>query len=192
MKSRSAYYNLYMADSFSNGLRPFHNVFFVHPSSETQQISIKLHRQFPYKINMCIIIIIWFQFNDFQVTSCPFMKFVHVTPGRYSVTRSNFFSERCWGCSSFLVIALVSSVGYPFLALWSIYCSGRAIVINQCPVSVHEQLLKKSSLKPANRLIFNETSQNWSLGDALSENFKDLNSMKNSGCHGNQKKKKKL
>ena len=36
---------------------------------------------------------------------------------------------------------------------------------------------------------FNETSQKWSLGDALSENFKDLNSMKNSGCHGNRKKK---
>ena len=36
---------------------------------------------------------------------------------------------------------------------------------------------------------FNETSQKWSLGDALSENFKDLNSVKNCGCHGNRKKK---
>ena len=36
---------------------------------------------------------------------------------------------------------------------------------------------------------FNETSQKWSLGDALSEHFKDMNSMKNSGCHGNRKKK---
>ena len=36
---------------------------------------------------------------------------------------------------------------------------------------------------------FNETSQKLSLGDALSEYFKDMNSMKNSGCHGNRKKK---
>ena len=36
---------------------------------------------------------------------------------------------------------------------------------------------------------FNETSQKLSFGDALSENFKDMNSVKNSGCHGNQKKK---
>ena len=36
---------------------------------------------------------------------------------------------------------------------------------------------------------FNEASQKWSLGDALSEYFKDMNSMKNSGCHGNRKKK---
>ena len=47
-----------------------------------------------------------------------------------------------------------------------------------CP-SVREQLLKTSSLK---------SSQKVSLGDALSENFKDLNSMKNCGCHGNRKK----
>ena len=36
---------------------------------------------------------------------------------------------------------------------------------------------------------FSETSQKWSLGDALSKYFKDLNSMENSGCHGNREKK---
>ena len=36
---------------------------------------------------------------------------------------------------------------------------------------------------------FSETSQKWSLGDALSKHFKDLNSMENSGCHGNREKK---
>ena len=36
---------------------------------------------------------------------------------------------------------------------------------------------------------FNETSQKWSLRGALSEYLKDLNSVKNSGCHGNRKKK---
>ena len=29
-------------------------------------------------------------------------------------------------------------------------------------------------------------------GDALSENFKDMNSVKNSGCQGNRKKKLKI
>ena len=36
---------------------------------------------------------------------------------------------------------------------------------------------------------FSETSQKLSLGDALSKYFKDLNSMENSGCHGNREKK---
>ena len=36
---------------------------------------------------------------------------------------------------------------------------------------------------------FSETLQEWSLGHAHPEYFKDLNSMKNSGCDGNQKNK---
>ena len=66
------------------------------------------------------------------------------------------------------------------------YCdlSLSGIHLSVCP-SVREQLLKKSSLKAANRFQWKFTS----LSDALSEYFKNFNSMKNSGCHGNRKKK---
>ena len=74
-------------------------------------------------------------------------------------------------------------------------CSGWAIMIDQClaSVCVSIDLTVNNYLK--NLLLwnrptdFNETSQKWSLGDALSENFKDMNSVKNFGCHGNGKKK---
>ena len=39
--------------------------------------------------------------------SCPWMKFVQITTGRYSVTRSNSLATSYWGYSSPLVIALV-------------------------------------------------------------------------------------
>ena len=41
-----------------------------------------------------------------------------------------------------------------------------------------------------NRLAnFDETSQGCSLGGALSKLLKEMNSMQNSGCHGNRKEK---
>ena len=58
-----------------------------------------------------------------------------------------------------------------------------------CPFvhpSVNNYLKNLLSNRPTD---FNETSQKYSLDDALSENFKDVNSVKNSGCHGNQKRK---
>ena len=90
-----------------------------------------------------------------------------------------------------------------FLAHLSTTCSGWANVIDHCLASVRLAVRPSVCLavRPSvnnyleNLLLwnrptdFNETSQKWSLGDALSEYFKDMNSMKNSGCHGNQKKK---
>ena len=67
--------------------------------------------------------------------------------------------------------------------LWSIIVRYLSVCL-----SIREQLLKNLLLwnRPTD---FNEMSQKLSLGDALSENFKDMNSMKNSGCYGNWKKK---
>ena len=83
-----------------------------------------------------------------------------------------FFSEIC----PFLDLDFVSSIKHPtaerrcrhavlFLDHLSTTCSGWAIVIDHCPASVCpcvcpsvcEQLLKKSSLKPANRFQWNFT-----------------------------------
>ena len=88
-----------------------------------------------------------------------------------------------------------SKNNFSFLAHLSTMCSGWAIVINCCLASVRlcvrpsvDNYLKNLLLwnRPTH---FNETLQKWSLGDALSEKFKDMNSVKNSGCHGNRKKK---
>ena len=74
-------------------------------------------------------------------------------------------------------------------------CSGWAIVIDQCPVSVRPCVCPSMNNNLKNLLLWNlptdlnETSQKWSLGDALSEYFKDLYSVKNSGSSGNGKKK---
>ena len=45
-------------------------------------------------------------FIELLLKYCPLMKFVQVTPGQYSVTRSNFLARTCCGYSSLLVIAL--------------------------------------------------------------------------------------
>ena len=94
-------------------------------------------------------------------------------------------------CPSVCVLTFILNI---FLAYLSTTCSGWAIVIDDCLASGHPSVRPSVNNYLKNLLWnqptdFNETSQKWSLGDALSENFKDMNSVKNPGCHGNQKKK---
>ena len=93
-----------------------------------------------------------------------------------------------------ILLGTKSSKTRHFLAHLSTTCSGWAVVIDQCPASVRRCVCPSMNNYLKNLLWnrptdFNETLQKWSLVDALSEDFKDLNSVKNSGCHGNQKKK---
>ena len=71
-----------------------------------------------------------------------------------------------------------------------------AIVIAQCPASVVQHALCVIHNFFRHRLLLNhwenlhETGQECSLGEALPKLCKRLNSIHNSGCHGNKKEKK--
>ena len=132
-----------------------------------------------------------------------FRRWFNVSLGLYNIHRlANAVSQQAlhkmvdtWDTDAFYCIFSLSF--FFFLAHLSTTCSGWAIVIDHCPPSVRPCVRPSVNNYLKNLLLwnrptdFNETSQKWSLADALSENFKNLNSMKNSGCHGNRKKKLK-
>ena len=106
---------------------------------------------------------------------------------------------------SVIVYAMKSASGIRFLWNWhsivahlSTRRSRWAIVIDLCPVSFRPCVCPSVNNYLKNLLLwnrptdFNETSQKWSLDDALLEHFKVLNSVKNSGFHGNRKNFKNL
>ena len=74
-----------------------------------------------------------------------------------------------------------------FLAHLSTKCSDRAIVIALRPSSVNNFF--KHLLLLNYWVNLDETWQGCSLGEAVQKLFKEINSIYNSGCHGNQKEK---